>query len=116
MTLTTDPIVLSVMDKLNSRSQVGITKYGTTLSDNNADNYLLHTQQELLDGANYIEKLLLDSEKLNRAKHIQVLTAYCDIHNIPYTLTEVDVSDLSVENRRRFMKFDAALKVIFNKC
>lgn len=115
MTLTTDPIVLSVMDKLNSRSQVGITKYGTTLSDNNTDNYLLHTQQELLDGANYIEKLLLDREKLYRAKHIQVLTVYCDIHDIPYNVEEIDVSDLSVEDRRRFMKFDSSLKLIFNK-
>lgn len=60
--LTSDPIVLSTMAKLNDRSRVGVNKYGTTLAQNNTDNFLVHLQQELLDGANYIEKLIQDNE------------------------------------------------------
>ena len=60
---TTDPIVLSVIQKLNNRSLVGISKYNTTLKSNNTDNFLLHLQEELLDAANYIEKLLQDGNQ-----------------------------------------------------
>jgi len=57
-TLTTDPIVLSVISKLNQRSATGISKYNTTLFENNTDDFLLHLQEELLDAANYVEKLI----------------------------------------------------------
>jgi hypothetical protein len=58
-----DKIVEQVVDKYNSRSQVGIFKYRTTLEENNKDNYLLHLQQELMDASLYIEKLLtMESE------------------------------------------------------
>lgn len=60
---TTDPIVLSVIRKLNDRSLVGISKYNTTLKSNTTDNFLLHLQEELLDAANYIEKLLQDGNQ-----------------------------------------------------
>lgn len=60
---TTDPIVLSVIQKLNNRSLVGISKYNTTLKSNNTDNFLRHLQEELLDAANYIEKLLQDGSQ-----------------------------------------------------
>jgi hypothetical protein len=60
----TDKIVEQVVEKLQSRSEVGIVKYGTTLNDNNRDPYLLHLQYELLDGANYIEKLLTQKQDL----------------------------------------------------
>lgn len=53
-----DPIIESVRAKLLQRSQIGIKKYNTTLQQNNRDNYLNHLQQELMDGCNYIEKLL----------------------------------------------------------
>lgn len=59
---TSDPIVLATIAKLNDRSKVGVNKYGTTLAQNNTDNFLVHLQQELLDGANYIEKLIQDDE------------------------------------------------------
>lgn len=54
-----DNIVENVRQKLLERSQVGIKKYNTTLDENNHDNYLNHLQQELMDAANYIEKLLV---------------------------------------------------------
>jgi len=52
-----DPIVTSVMTQLLTRSQLGITKYGTTLQDNNTDDFLQHLKEELMDSILYIEKL-----------------------------------------------------------
>jgi len=52
-----DPIVLKVMSKFYERSQEGIKKYGTTLEDNNSDDFLNHLQEELMDAILYIEKL-----------------------------------------------------------
>jgi hypothetical protein len=53
-----DQIVESLIEKYRQRSEVGIKKYGTTLDQNNKDNYLVHLQQELMDASLYIEKLL----------------------------------------------------------
>jgi len=60
--LETDPIVDAVCAKLQSRSAVGLKKYGTTLADNAATvkEKLIHIQEELMDGANYVEWLLQD--------------------------------------------------------
>lgn len=55
--LITDPIIDKVIEKIKSRSQVGIKKYGTTLEKNNTDDFLTHLQEELMDAINYIEKL-----------------------------------------------------------
>ena len=53
-----DKIVDQVVDKYYERSQVGITKYGTTLENNNKDNYLLHAQEEAMDLSLYLQKLI----------------------------------------------------------
>jgi hypothetical protein len=52
-----DKIVQQVIDKFNQRSEVGIKKYGTTLEQNNNDDFLNHLQEELMDAILYIEKL-----------------------------------------------------------
>jgi hypothetical protein len=58
-----DQIVLEVIEKYAQRSEVGITKYGTTLETNNKDNYLKHLQEELMDATLYLQKLMsLDKE------------------------------------------------------
>jgi len=59
-----DQIVQQVIDKFNQRSAIGARKYGTTLHENNRDNYLLHLQEELMDGCNYIEKLLTQNAEI----------------------------------------------------
>lgn len=59
-----DIVVDNVIDKLYERSQIGITKYGTTLYNNNQDNYLKHLQEELMDASLYIQKLLDLKEEL----------------------------------------------------
>ena len=59
-----DQIVENVRQKLLERSLIGIKKYNTTLDENNHDNYLNHLQQELMDAANYIEKLLVQKTNI----------------------------------------------------
>ena len=48
-----DQIVLEVIEKYAQRSEIGINKYGTTLEQNNHDNYLKHLQEELMDATLY---------------------------------------------------------------
>jgi hypothetical protein len=55
-----DKIVKKVIDKYIQRSELGIKKYGTTLEQNNTDDFLIHLQQELMDASLYIEKLIND--------------------------------------------------------
>ena len=54
-----DKIVEDVIAKYRQRSEVGITKYGTTLVENKATliEWLTHLQEELMDATLYIEKL-----------------------------------------------------------
>lgn len=52
-----DSIVQAVLDKYIKRSEVGVKKYGTTLEQNNTDDFLTHLQEELMDAVLYIEKL-----------------------------------------------------------
>lgn len=57
-----DKIVEDVLAKYRQRSEVGITKYGTTLDENKATliEWLTHLQEELMDATLYIEKLKSD--------------------------------------------------------
>jgi hypothetical protein len=45
---------------------VGIAKYGTTLENNNVDNYMNHLQQELMDATLYIEKIMYMNREITR--------------------------------------------------
>jgi len=51
-----DKITEQVIEDLKSRSKRGIEKYGTTLDQNNKDNYMNHLYEELLDAAQYVKK------------------------------------------------------------
>jgi hypothetical protein len=65
--LKTDSIVDSVIDKIITRAQIGKQKYNTDLDrqDLSLSEWLNHLQEELLDAANYVEKIkrLLDGDK-----------------------------------------------------
>lgn len=63
---TDDPIVSAVIRKMYQRSQVGIKKYGTTMErkDLTQAQWLVHLQEEMLDGAIYCQRLLLELENL----------------------------------------------------
>ena len=60
----TDPIVDSVRQKLLDRSQVGIQKYGKTMERDDLTrlDWLRLFQEELLDGAVYMERLIQDEQ------------------------------------------------------
>lgn len=60
-----DKIVEDVIAKYRQRSEVGITKYGTTLVENKATliEWLTHLQEELMDATLYIEKLKSELNK-----------------------------------------------------
>ncbi len=54
-----DKIIQRVISKITSRSDVGFSKYGVTMHDDNEttlDGWLNHLQEELMDAVNYIEK------------------------------------------------------------
>ena len=53
-----DQVVDNVIDKYYERSQTGIIKYGTTLYNNNQDNYFKHLQEELMDATLYLQKMM----------------------------------------------------------
>ena len=53
----TDSIVESVVNQFKERSKRGIEKYGTTLQENNNDDFLQHLKEELMDAILYIQKL-----------------------------------------------------------
>lgn len=55
-----DPIIEAVIKKVRGRSETGIKKYGTTLEENDKDDFLVHLQEELMDAVNYVEKLIQD--------------------------------------------------------
>lgn len=52
-----DSIVESVVNQFKERSKRGIEKYGTTLQENNTDDFLQHFKEELMDAILYIQKL-----------------------------------------------------------
>jgi len=49
-----------VIEKIRGRAEVGKSKYGTTMerSDLDVEAWLIHLQEELMDGVVYVEKLL----------------------------------------------------------
>jgi hypothetical protein len=59
----TDPIVDSVVNQFRKRSRVGIEKYGTTLEENNNDDFLQHAIEESMDFILYLTKIQSILEK-----------------------------------------------------
>ena len=60
-----DPIVKQVVDSFQERSKVGIEKYGTTLEENNTDDFYQHLSEELMDSLLYLQKLKTIKPSLN---------------------------------------------------
>lgn len=58
-----DPIVLQAVLEFIQRSRVGFAKYGTTLADNNTDNFFRHAKEEAMDFVNYLCKLESQAKK-----------------------------------------------------
>ena len=55
----------SVSDKLKSRAEIGLKKYGVTMerTDLNTLDWLKHAQEEAMDMAVYLERLIQDYEQ-----------------------------------------------------
>ena len=53
----TDKIVEDVIQLFQQRSATGIKKYGTTLEQNNTDDFIKHLQEELMDAVLYLQKI-----------------------------------------------------------
>jgi len=55
-----DQIIKKVVEKITSRSEIGIQKYGTTLDRDDLTllDWLNHLQEELMDACGYIEKII----------------------------------------------------------
>ena len=62
-----DPTVQSVIDAYIRRSNIGMQKYKTTLTDNNGDilYWLKNLQEELMDATLYLERLKEEIRKDN---------------------------------------------------
>ena len=67
-----DYIVSSVINKFKSRSDVGIKKYGTTLDQNNTDDFLSHAMEESMDFILYLQKIkdTLNKNGFNRLEDL----------------------------------------------
>lgn len=71
-----DPIVKQVTDKFKARSKVGIAKYGTTLEENNTDDFLTHLEEEMMDSLLYIQKLKSQKDYSLQAKHNELIQQF----------------------------------------
>ena len=68
MSARKDKIINKVIEKILNRSEAGYKKYGVGLDkdEQSLDTWLNHLQEELMDAANYIEKIravLIEEDK-----------------------------------------------------
>jgi hypothetical protein len=70
--MKTDQIVDQVIQKFQQRSNVGIKKYGTTLHENNTDDFINHAMEEAMDFTLYLMKIkqILLSKGYNKLEDI----------------------------------------------
>lgn len=65
----TEPIGIEklVCEDIAKRQQLGINKYGTTVADNPLElkQWMQHLYEELLDGAVYVRRAIVEIEKEN---------------------------------------------------
>ena len=67
-----DTVVSSVINKFKTRSDVGIKKYGTTLDQNNTDDFLSPAMEESMDFILYLQKIkdTLNKNGFNRLEDL----------------------------------------------
>jgi hypothetical protein len=90
----TDKIVQQVIDKFSHRSAVGIEKYGTTLEQNNTDDYLNHLQEELMDATLYIQKLKSQKMDLTIKPTILTITSNGITASVTFDHSEVTIGEM----------------------
>jgi hypothetical protein len=109
---TTDPIVEQVKELFDERSQTGMRKYGTTLQENNIDNFFKHLQEELMDAVLYLQKLKDNRIEEEEEKSLQTLNDMMkrpivsekENTSIDYIIEQYEDKDLSNEFDRYLAK------------
>ncbi|MGE7932141.1 hypothetical protein [Viridibacillus arvi] len=91
-----NPILRNVQEKFELQTAKGLAKYGETVNPDSysVEGWLNHLQEELIDGAVYVETVL---SKLNDMQLIQenvrlrnALKFYADVNNHPTEFSEVE--------------------------
>lgn len=99
-----DKIVKQVVDKFNQRSKVGIKKYGTTLEENNTDNFLVHLQEELMDAILYTQKIISQkNEDIEKAKDKLIEVLYCQVVDLSM-MSKIELGDDVIKEIKRLKK------------
>lgn len=88
-----DPNVLRVINKMRLRSEAGLKKYGvdTTRKDLSVSEWLIHLQEELMDAAVYVERLIDTANKADiegRLDELHELTEHHEVRNWPRWVQE----------------------------
>ena len=62
-----DEVVENLVCKFRRRSLLGISKYGTTLHENNLSlkQWAVHIQEELMDASLYLNKVIMVLDKMD---------------------------------------------------
>lgn len=98
---TTDPIVEQVKELFDKRSQIGIKKYGTTLYENNKDNFFDHLQQELMDGILYLQKIMNDmiksESKVYSKQKLSTNDSLLEDTAVKYVVDSVENGDIDIQ-------------------
>ena len=85
-----DPIVESLKKDFDTRSKLGIEKYGTTLQENSQDDFLQHALEEAMDLSLYLKKLIvLRDEKGAESQTISLSKKYKTRQGDDVELTEI---------------------------
>jgi len=94
-----DKIVLRVLARFNERSQVGITKYNTTLerTDLSTLQWLTHAQEEAMDFVLYLERL---KDEYKNQQHESIER---QVNILKYALDEMMTGFDSEEDRMDFI-------------
>jgi len=69
---TKDPLVQKVINRMAARSESGIKKFGNTMdqADKTINEWILDTQEELMDACLYLEKL---KEEIRKKEDLWIL-------------------------------------------
>ena len=98
---TKDPIVEQVKELFDKRSQAGIKKYGTTLYENNKDNFFDHLQQELMDGILYLQKIMNDmiksESKVYSKQKLSTNDSLLEDTAVKYVVDSVENGDIDIQ-------------------
>jgi hypothetical protein len=65
-----DEVVVDVLERIKTRSDIGMSKYGVPMTRTDIDTvgWLRHAQEEALDLALYLERIIRDIDKWNNEK------------------------------------------------